>query len=172
MQPDAEDQNEHDRGNEFRHDAQGLAEQHQPAIAPSADPKRRPHPARDAERHDEGEGQRSELQGIDQRRADERRHGRAERERAAHVAHDEVPDPIPVLDGQRPIDAHLMVEQRHRARIGERSEHGASYIAREELPAQKDDHRQDRERDERQERPARQELENHRAPRGRITKQR
>jgi hypothetical protein len=39
-------------------------------------------------------------------------------------------DPVPILDRQRPVDAHLVVEGGHRPGIGQRPENRTPDIAR------------------------------------------
>jgi len=104
----------------------------------------------DAQRHDEGEGDGAQQGGIGQRRAHERGDRDPEREGHAHIAGHEMADPVPVLDEERPVDAELMVQVRHRPGIGERPEDRAAHITRQELAAGKHDHAEQPERDQRE----------------------
>ncbi len=116
-----------------------MAEKDDGAIAPASDAKRRPDSARDAERNHQHEGERRELQRVDQCLEHERRHRRAECERGAHIAGQKMRDPIPILEGERPVQAQLMVEDRDRSCVRERTQNGASHVAGEQLSAEKHD---------------------------------
>ena len=76
--------------------------------------------------------------------------GCAIRIRLAHVAAQEVADPLDVLREQRPVDAELMIERGDRARIGERAENRAADVAGQQLAAREHDHRQQPQRDQRE----------------------
>ncbi len=78
----------------------------------------------------------------------------------AHVAGDEMADPVPVLDQQRPVDAQLVIEDGHRAGIGQRTQDRAPHIARQQLAAEEHHDRQDAEGDQRQQHPLQQKFEN------------
>ena len=63
---------------------------------------------------------------------------------------DETGDPVAILDQQRPIGAHLVIERVDRPLVGERAEHGAPDIARQQLAAGEHDDAEQPQRDQRQ----------------------
>ena len=62
-------------------------------------------------------------------------------------------DPVPVSHEQWPIDAQLMIEHGNRPRVRQRPQHGPAHIPRQQLPADKDEHAEQRQRHESQPEP-------------------
>ena len=67
-------------------------------VGHAAPPQRREDAAKDPERDDDDECLGCELEGVDERRPQQIPHGHLILERLAHVAVEEVPDPVRVLD--------------------------------------------------------------------------
>src|SRR5207245_10451477 len=78
------------------------------------------------------------------------RHRNFGRERHAEIAVGELPDPGTVLNVDRPVHAQLVVERLDVVGTGERPEHVATYVARQQLRGGKDEHAKHEQRDERE----------------------
>jgi hypothetical protein len=85
---------------------------------------------------------------LSERAQDQGPNGDMEGIGAAHVADQEMPDPIQVLGDHRPIDANLMIEGSHRAGVGQGAEHRATDIAGQHLAAEEHHQAEDRQRDQ------------------------
>jgi hypothetical protein len=109
--------------------------------------ERCPDAAKDTDWDDQQEGDSAKLQRIEQRRRDERRHGASVAVGHAHVADDEMANPVPVLDQDRTIDAEFVIEIGDGLRVGERPQDRATNIARQQLPAGEHQNAQQPERD-------------------------
>ena len=85
--------------------------------------------ADDAERHDDHERDRRELERVDERVADELGDGSLEHVRRAHVALHEAAEPVPVRLEERVVVAELLVQRDDAGVVGERPEDRAAGIA-------------------------------------------
>ena len=149
FQPDREDHDEHDPGDELR---DGRERESRHADAPVDCPaavERGQHPAEDAERNHDHEGDRGQLERAPECREQERADRRAELVGGAQIAVDDARHPRPVLADQRAVGADRVVQHLHGVLGGERAEDRPARVAWQHRPREEDDQAQENQGEQR-----------------------
>ena len=149
LEPEAEDEDEDDRGHELRDRGQREARDGDQAVRHPPPPQAGDRAAEDAERDDEHEGDGGELERVDERRPEQIRDRDLVLQRRAEVAVEEVREPVPVLLVERTVEPERLVEVVDVLLAREGAEHVAPDVSRQHLRRREDDDAEQEERDQR-----------------------